>query len=177
MIRRTVRDCPPCPFPLLREAYDEPSIRRNQFIIFQHAISFVPLETVQIVHIIRNDQQMKYMCKLILLRKCIPLELFEHIYPYFYDTLTYLSSRVPRLSPRDFSRTIHHLIRSECVVDIPLALEIGKQFDLLALKCDNRIMRDFRNSLGRCMTHHNWCQLIGNATPEIWGNASWWICD
>jgi len=180
MIRRITRDCPPLSVPLLREAFNETSIRRNQVIAFQHALSFVPSETAQMVHIIRKDQQMKRMCKLLLLRKCIPLDLFEHIYPYFYDMSTYLSfTRVPRLPHRVFSRTIHHLIRSECISDVPVALEIGRQFDMLQRY--SHIMRDFRNHLGRCMSPSNWNQLIGNATPEIWylqGNyASWWIWD
>lgn len=183
MIRRTIRDCPPCPFPLIREAYDEPSIRRNRVITFQHAVSFVPSETAQMVRIIRKDQQMKRMCKLLLLRKYIPLDIFEHIYPYFYDTVTYLlSSRLPRLPNRVFSRAIHHLIRLEHVEDIPLALEIGKQFDMIALQSkyfNNHFMNDFLKSLGQCMTQSNWYQLIGNATPEIWylqgTYASWWL--
>lgn len=186
MIRRTIRNYPCRAGPLLREAYDEVSIRQNRLIEFQHAISFVPTEVIEVVHIIRQDQQTKRICKLLLLRKRIPIDLFDNLYLYFYDTLTYLRSfRVPRLPHRVFSRTIHHLIRTEHVSDIPLALEIGKQFDLLV---PNRtqfneqythIMREFRNALWQCMTRTNWHQLIGNATPEIWylqgTYATWWL--
>jgi hypothetical protein len=184
MIRRAIRDTPPLARPLLREAYDEPSIRRNQIILFQHAVSFVPSEAAQMVRILRIDQQMKRVCKLLLLRKCIPLDLFDSLYPYFYDTVTYSNSvHIPSLPHRVFSRTIHHLIRTERVADVPLALEIGKQFDVLDREQFNQnynpIMRDFRKSLWRCMSHANWYQLIGNATPEIWylqgTYACWWL--
>ena len=185
MIRRAIRDSPPVPYPLLREAYDPQSIRRNQVILFQHAVSCAPTEAAQMVKILRTDQQMKRMCKLLLLRKCIPLDLFEILYPYFYDTFTYLlSSRISRLPHRVFSRTIHHLIRTDRVADIPLALEIGNQFDLLVPNREQfnpHLMRDFRNSLWQCMSRTNWHQLIGNATPEIWylqgTHANWWLWD
>ena len=185
MIRRAIHNSPPGPYPLLREAYDPQSIRKNEIIRFQHAVSFAPTEAAQMVHILRKDQQIKRMCKLLLLRKSIPLDLFEVLYPYFYDTFTYLlSSRISRLPHRVFSRTIHHLIRTERVENVPLALEIGKQFDLLVPQREQfnaHIMRDFRNTLWQCMSRTNWHQLIGNATPEIWylqgTHANWWLWD
>jgi hypothetical protein len=103
------------------------------------------------------------------------MDVLQYLYDYAYDWLD--AYCVPRLPPRIFSRTIHYLIRSERVANISRALDIGKQFDIR--DADTQTMREFREALWQCMTPTNWCQLLGNATPEVWylqgTYATWWL--
>lgn len=179
MIRRTILETPPPPCPLVREAYDDDLIRKNQMIRFQHAISYAPSQAAKIAKVMQHGKWLKQICNLILIQHHLPLDVLESLYGYSYDWVD--AYHLPYLPPRIFSRTIHHLIRSERVANLSLALEIGKQFDVRVIDRDkfNSTMREFRDALWQCMTPYNWTQLIGNATPEIWylqgTYATWWL--
>jgi hypothetical protein len=181
MIRRTVNETPPPPPPLLREAYDDTGIRKNQMIRFQHAISYLPSHAANIAQVVQHGKWLKRTFQLLLLRNHLPMDVLQYLYEYSYDWLD--AYCVPRLPPRIFSRTIHYLIRSERVANIPLALEIGKQFDIRThvdfTTHYPHTIREFREALWPCMTPSNWSQLLGNATPEIWylqgTYATWWL--
>lgn len=175
MIRRAIDETPPPPCPLLHEAYDDTDHRKNQMISFRHAITYLPFHTANIAQVVQHGKRLKRTFKLLLLRKHLPMDVLQDLYDYSYDWLDAYS--VHRLPPRIFSRTIHYLIRSERVANISLALDIGKQFDVLAFT--PQTMREFREALWQCMSPTNWSQLLGNATPEIWylqgTYATWWL--
>jgi len=133
-------------------------------IRFQHAISYLPSQAANIARVVQHGKRLKRTFQLLLLRKHLPMDVLQYLYEYAYDWLD--AYCVPRLPPRIFSRTIHYLIRSERVVNIPLALEIGKQFDIRNVNLQT--IREFREALWPCMSPSNWSQLLGNATPEIW---------
>jgi len=164
MIRRAIDETPPPPCPLLREAYDDTEHRKNQATRFQHALSYLPSHAANIARVVQHGTQLKRTCKLLLLRKHLPMDVLQYLYEYSYDWLD--AYCVPRLPPRIFSRTIHYLIRSERVANISLALDIGKQFDVQVVNLQT--IREFREALWQCMSQTNWSQLLGNATPEIW---------
>lgn len=182
-IQTAILESPPRPGPLLRESRNEATKRMNQMVCFQHAISYVPSEAANIVHLIRWSERLKCLCKRILWKYQVPNDLWVYLYECAYSVFD--AYRIPQLPPRIFARTIHHLIRSELVADVPLSLEIGKQFDLLAVDREQfnahytQTMHKFRESLWQCMAPKNWCQLIGDAMPEVWylqgTYATWWL--
>jgi hypothetical protein len=164
MIQRALRQSPPFPTPLQREEYDEQTARRNKTIRFRHAISNVPYEIAQIVHMIQYNKQQERMCKIVLNRKHIPFDLFQHIDTYLYDVHY---KKPTRLHPKGFSRAVHHLIHIERISDIDGALTIGKQFDAILNHRNasnftkDMLIREFRESLWSYMRSET-------VTPEMW---------
>jgi hypothetical protein len=130
MIRRTILDSMPCIQPLLRSVYDNDEMgkRRNKLIKLRHAIHHIPYEASRIALTLRDNRMRKKLSKRILLKFHIPLELFEHLRDYVYDNNYDFIERLPSMG---YSRTIHHLIRTECIQpqQVDAALAVGKMFD------------------------------------------------
>jgi hypothetical protein len=165
MIRNAIHESPPIPGPLLRDSRNEDIKRANQIARFQHAISHIHYEAANVVHLVRLGTQLTHLCKQILLRNGLPDDILSAIYDYAYDCFD--AYRVTRLPPRIFSCTIHHLIRTELVEDVPISLDIGKQFDSLLLEREryNYTFDEFRDTLlqCKCVTPTNWHQLTQDA--------------
>lgn len=160
MIRRAIRESPPPTELLLREEYNPTSKRQNKEKRFRHAISNIPYYVTTRVHQIRRAKLLERLCKRILVRFQIPMDLFESIDSYLDNFLHTCVNR--RLQNRGFSRAVHHLIHGNCLrmECVELAIILGKNFDnhikiYKLIDMENEV-HEFRQTIVKYVNNSGW---------------------
>ena len=127
MIRQAATHSIPPPI-LLREVYDEEGEQRNNRIKFRHAIHNIPFEASRVARTLRENRMRLHLSKRIFLQCHIPTDVLDHLKDYLYDNH---HGSMERLPSKGYSRTVHHLIHTECIAPhlVEVALAVGKRFD------------------------------------------------